>query len=154
MLKFLRNKNSAMLFAAGVLCAHVSAQDRACIYSAQRESRPPGVISAVKSKDSASYFLRSGAYVNVVSWSCTRLGKRLLIVVPSSSDNPKYVESVLVAIGGKEIATAFKDVLEKATEKYGATRSDVKIDGYESASIDLQKDEYESRYVVTYYTSD
>ena len=154
MSKFLKNKGRTIFMVAGLLCGYASAQDSNCTYAAQKETRPTGVLATVKSKDLVSYFLRGGAYVNVVSWSCRRLGKRLLIVVPASNDSQKFVETILTTVTEKEIVGAFRSTLEKAAGKYGVTKADLKIDGYEGVSIEVQKDEYESKYVVTYYTAD
>ena len=70
------------------------AAEHNCLYAKSKVIKPRSTLSFVKDENSHSFFLRGGVYVNVVVWDCTRLGRRILFVVPKSRDTVDYVRDL------------------------------------------------------------
>ncbi len=155
MLKCLKSSCCALLLlGCAFLSGVAAAAEPSCIYSKQKESRPANVISSVKDENSVSYMLRGGVYANVVTWDCSRRGKRILIEVPAASDSRENTESILKSVAGDKVYSAFSVALGDFAGKYGVKKFNGNADGFDSASIEVQRDEYGSRYVLVYYTAD
>lgn len=154
MLKYLRSSHLALLMLGCALSGAAAAEGATCLYSKQRESRPPNVISSVRDENSVSYMLRGGMYANVVTWECSRLGKRVLIEIPTASDGKRAVETIIKSVAGDKVYSAFSAALNESASKYGVMKFSRNVEGFDIATIEVQRDEYGSRYVLIYYTSD
>lgn len=153
MLKYLRNKSIVI---AAFLCfgSAAAAPQGSCLYQRQKESKPAQISSAVALADSKSYLLKDGAFLSVVTWDCQRIGKRLLLEMPASVDREERVASIVGQIAGEEVRGALLSASKGSWTKYGHFTFDLSVRGVEHASVEIDRNEYGSRYVVLYYTSD
>lgn len=92
----LRLRLNTWLKLLSVLCsASAFGKAPSCVYAKQKEARPPHTLTAARTAESMAYLVRGGLYVHVTDWSCTRLGKRVLIETPGSADDARNVAAIL-----------------------------------------------------------
>jgi hypothetical protein len=125
----------------------------ACLYRKNNPVKLPGTLASTKGEDSTSLFLRGGTYINLVEWSCSRLGKRIYIAVPSSKDSVNYISDLLTKIAEVPVAHALKGIVRSSFEREDFSTS-LDIQGFELVSYSVRRTDYESTYIVTYYTAD
>jgi len=149
-----------LFFAVTLLGSHVNvgakptvaARERNCLYAESKASKPSDTLSSFKDENSNSFFLRGGVYVNVVVWDCTRLGKRILIVVPKSRDTVDYVGRLFSQVVSASPST-FLRALRESFDK-SQFEDNFEIVGFETAEFIVSRNSYESIYTITYYTAD
>lgn len=124
-----------------------------CLYRSTAPIKIPTALTSTKGADSTSFLLRGGTYVDIVEWNCSRLGKRIFIVVPKSKDSVESVNSLLTKISQATVARSFKNLVSSSFGKEEFFQM-VDIDGYEFASYAVRRTDYESIYTIIYYTAD
>ena len=124
-----------------------------CLYKKREPIKLPNAVVSAKGEDSTSFFLRGGVYLDIVEWSCSRLGKRILVVVPKAKDSSGFVYDLIVKIAGASVATEFKSLIRSSFELDDFSRS-IEIQGFEAASYSVHRSDYEAIYTILYYTSD
>lgn len=124
-----------------------------CLYRKSNPVKLPGTLSSTKDENSASFFLVGGTYIHLVEWSCTRLGKRIFIAVPSGKDSVNYISDLLAKIADAGVAQALKGTVKSSFEREEFATS-LDVQGFELVSYVVRRTDYESTYIVTYYTAD
>lgn len=155
MLKFLKANKIGLLLVVFLVANPIRcfAREGDCLYKAQAEKYPPGMVGRAIADGGISYFLKNGTYVSVLNWNCRRVGQRIFIVVPAKFDDPKYVAELLASQSEKEIAQAIPSLI-KNNRKDGRSEIGLELYSYEFGSLTIDKSFYETIYTVLYYTSD
>ena len=124
-----------------------------CMYQTTRETVPIGTRSKVKLEFSTSYLLKSGAYVSVVNWDCRRIGKRILIFIPSDQKSKIEAFDIFKSVAGIEISNYFRKSFDESNGKQHS-EDKVEIEGMEISEFSMMDNMYERVYTVTYSTPD
>lgn len=153
MWKYHKRKDSVviLLLVLWSISSTVNADD--CLYQKSTQSRPSGVLATAKSGESVSYLLKDGSYANVVEWNCSRLGKRILLVVPGEDQNAAKAYRLFAKIADRTVVDKFATAFPEASKQKNFEKS-IQIDGYEVAKLIVRRSDYASEYLVEYYTSD
>lgn len=156
MWKYHRKKSHKAAIAAAVilLCvSDVSVAGESCLYKKQIEVRPNGVAAEIRKSEFIGYLLVNGAYLRVDSWSCSRFGKRLLLIVPQNDDSADAVAKVVLPLVDEALSNWLKVSI---TSSFGMDNYEdaTEVKGYESAQIAVRRDLFSATYTIEYYTPD
>ncbi|MCR6497143.1 hypothetical protein LJB71_13540 [Thermomonas sp. S9] len=156
MWKSRRKKSLAegIILAATLLSiSNASAAGGDCLFKEQAKVKPASTVAETHGSEFSSYMLKNGIYIHVNSWSCSRLGKRLLIVVPQEEDSASGVTKAALPLVDKELRDWLRESIAASRHSESFTK-EVEVAGYESVKFSVSRDMFSAIYIVEYYTSD
>lgn len=131
----------------------ISVAGQNCLYKQQAKLKPVGIVAEVHGSEFSSYLLKNGSYLHINLWSCSRLGRRLLIVVPQKEDTAHGVIKVSMPLVDNELREWLKKSIMDSFGEENYER-EYEVEGYEAVKLSVSRDMFSATYIISYYTSD